>query len=501
MLDSLRFDHVGCCGNKWIETPNIDRLAEEGTLFECAYVDSPHTLPARTSLFTGRYTFPFRGWKDLEPTDILLSEVLMRNGYTTALISDTSPMFRSYGRGFDYVHWLRSQFYGPERLSLDEMFTAGSSDVEKLVEKYIGNYYGGGLYTEDRERILSGRAGLESYFRDRTRWKGDEDSCIARVVKAGIKWLESQEQKDNLFLWLDIWDPHEPWDPPSPYNRMYVDPEYKGEDIVLPNANVFVEGYLSEEEIRHILALYAGEVTMVDKWVGIFLKTVRELDLLDNSLIILLSDHGEPFGEHGVIRKNMTHLYEELIHIPLIIRHPDGLGKGKRIKSFVNTTDIMPTILDFFGIPESGGARFPPYFAGPLQMHGSSLLPLLSGEKESIREYAYCGYYVRHWVIRHREWKYMMWSPQHRSPMVYDRMGKPVTQSSAMLDKFFEFPKKPELFNLEEDLHEKNNLVDREPEIAESLDRELRRFVDTVQKTQPSQIPTRGERILKIYKF
>jgi len=213
--------------------------------------------------------------------------------------------------------------------------------IDRSVKVDVDKYYkGDGKDTECRVQ-------LEQYLRNRSWWKGEEDCFVAQVVKAGIKWLESQiaqGRTDRLFLWLDCFDPHEPWDPPSPYNRMY-DPDYQGKDIIHPIPRE-VKGYLSEEEVKHIRALYAGEVTLVDKWVGIFLDEVRKLGILDSTLLIFVSDYGEPLGEggwgHGIIRKARPWPYEELTHIPFILRHPDGVGKGKRVKGFVHTCDVMP---------------------------------------------------------------------------------------------------------------------------------------------------------------
>jgi len=206
-----------------------------------------------------------------------------------------------------------------------------------------------------------------------------------------------------------------------------------------------VKGYLNEAELNHVKALYAGEVTMMDKWVGTFLKRVRDIGLLDRTMVIFLSDHGIPLGEHGIIRKARPWPYEELIRIPLIMRHPEGIGKGKRIKALVETPDVMPTILDFLGIKI------------PETVHGSSLLPLISEEKEKIRDYAYSGFFNRSWSIRDEEWKYIHWLP-----------GPP------------SHPTKPELYNLKKDHEELSNLVDQESKTAKALELNLKNFVENL---------------------
>ena len=138
------------------------------------------------------------------------------------------------------------------------------------------------------------------------------------------------------------------------------------------------------------------KVTLVDKWVGIFLEKVKELGLWENSMIILLSDHGCPIGEHGIIKKVRPWPYEELARIPLLIKYPNMNG-GKRIEAFVETVDIMPTILDAINVKYDG------------LLDGESLLPTIKGEKERIRSFAISGFYERSWSIREEEYTLYLW--------------------------------------------------------------------------------------------
>ena len=175
----------------------------------------------------------------------------------------------------------------------------------------------------------------------------------------------------------------------------------------------------------------------MDKWIGVLLNCLRRTGVYDNSLIMLTSDHGAPLGEHGYIRKAAPNCYDELVHIPWIIRHPEGIGAGKKFDCFVNTPEIMPTILDFFKAK------------GP-KMHGESLLPIMKGEKESIRDFAISGYYKKSWRIMTKEWAYTHY-----------------------LTKGYE----DELFDRIKDHAEQKNVIADNPEVRDKLELQLRRFL------------------------
>lgn len=461
VTDSMRADHLGChplCqsyrGIK-VQTPNLDKLASEGTLFEEAYAESLPTMPTRRNWWTGRVGFPFQGWQPFENDDYLLSEVLWDRGYTSALISDTYHMHKpvyNCGRGFDTVVWIRGQEYDPwivdSSVSIDLMphhRLRGDDSDEMWRDRFIQN------------------------LRNASYRKKEEDYSVARVVNAAKGWLDEtvnrQGIQDKLFLWVDCFDPHEPWDPPQPYASMY-DPDYKGMEIFDPVPGT-TEDYMTPEEIHHTKSQYAGEITMVDKWVGTLLDHIRDLGLYENTLIVHISDHGEPFGEHGIIRKASPWNYEELARIPWIIRHPKGVGAGKRVREFVQSTDFMPTILDFLDIPQplvlpfsaprKSAQLFPQDVTlrtNTINLHGQSVLKLMSGEADKIRDYVYTGHHNQQWTIRSKEWSY-------HYPLV------PEASKTGG----------PELYHRSEDLTEQVNVADRYPDVADELELQLWRWV------------------------
>lgn len=466
ITDSLRVDHLGCYGSH-VQTPNLDALAAEGTVFLNSYAENLPTLPARRSFWTGKYYFHEAGWQPFSYSDYLLAEMLWDRGFTSALISDTYHMHKpvyNCGRGFDTVVWVRGQEYDP--WITDVAVDVSRSPVHRL------------RHGEGRESDEIWEERFAQYLRNSTVRKKEEDYCTPRTIEEAIRWLEqvTKNQKDHLFLWVDLFDPHEPWDPPAPFDRMYTDPEYTGPDLVDPVPGD-IEGYMTAEEVQHTRNLYAGEVSFVDKWIGVLLEALKDTGIYDDTLIIHTSDHGEPLGEHGYIRKARPWNYEELVHTPLIIRCPGGLGAGKRIDAMVQSVDLLPTILDIAGVtppeefiftePAQSGRSaniFPqdlPTHRLPVTFHGKSMKPLLTGEIDSLRDFAYSGHHNREWTIRDKNWSFLLPIDGSRPPELYDRREDPLEQK---------------------------NVIEEYPEVAEQLELELYRFVQKLrqEKENPS---------------
>lgn len=442
LADSWRWDHFGFNGNEWIETPSLDEFSKECAIFDNLYTEGLPTLPQRTAAFTGRFTFPFRGWGSLLPTDERISNILMANGVYPALIGDSLPLFMrgaGYTECFAYV-----QFIAVNRLARC-LKSASSVDLSRL-------------YPSGRE-VNSPH--LRNYLKQVASWESEEDHMMAQSVKAAVRWVDGYDRPQPFMLWLDMFDPHEPWLPPEDYWRRYY-PDYEGE--MLPTApDMRVDGfYLTEEEARCTRALYAGECTLVDKWIGIFIDHLRSKGLLDESLVIFTSDHGEPLGDgmwgHGLWRKFRPWPYEELAHAPLLVRHPQGNGRGNRFDTFAQSCDIGPTVLDAFGISPTEG------------MHGKSVLPVVLGEAETVRDFAVAGHHKNSpnlafgdsRSIRTKEWTYIHWPDRSRE---LEPEGKLLRNA-------------PELYQRDADLNEQDNVIEEHPEIAQELELKLRRFED-----------------------
>src|SRR3712207_2621756 len=193
----------------------------------------------------------------------------------------------------------------------------------------------------------------------------------------GMEFLEAASGDQPFFLVVDCYDPHEPWDPPEKYTSLYDD-GYSGPE---PFTSLYgSDDYLTDRQLQRMRALYAGEVTMVDRWLGRFLDKMEELKLFDNTLLVLLSDHGHALGEHGYTGKPSYALWPELTDIPFLIRHPGGKGAGHTSDFFASTHDVAPTILGFLGVePEQ-------------PMDGVDLCVLLEGENPDPRPHFTLGY-------------------------------------------------------------------------------------------------------------
>jgi arylsulfatase A-like enzyme len=353
ILDSLRKDHVGAYGNDRVKTPNLDALAGESLRFTRAYPESVPTVPARRAIHTGIRTWPFRnwvpqrgetffpaGWQEIPEDQTTLSEILLELGYETLLVTDCQHEFKAsmnFQRGFRVFDWIRGQEgdrYLPTMRVSDEqvqkMVVPGNDDhmVDK-VRQYLAN--------------TQGRDSEEDYF-------------APRVFNRAVQLLEAANREIPFFLVVDCFDPHEPWDPPEEYVRLYSD-GYDGPEPIVPNYGD--AGWIEEGELERMRALYAAEVTMTDRWLGNFLDKVDSLGFAQNTLLVVLSDHGVALGEHDATGKPFWALYPELIDIPFFIRHPAGAGAGQTSDYYASTHDVAPTVLSSLGIgvPEAMGGQ------------------------------------------------------------------------------------------------------------------------------------------------
>jgi arylsulfatase A-like enzyme len=390
-------------------TPALDRFASEAAVFERAYAASFPTVPNRNDLHTGRFTFPHRGWSALPADMPCLAEAMNRAGYATQFYCDTPnqvPM--GLHRGFAGWEWHRGQegdrFITDPRLEVD---------LGCAPEKLRGN---GNAYRQ--------------YLKNRSTWRSEEDHFAPRTMRSGMAWLQQHYEAERarpFFLWLDTFDPHEPWDAP-PFYADWYDPGYNGE--VLAHANYGRTDYMTDAERQNVKAIYAAEVSMVDKWLGRLLQQVDDLGFRSNTVVIHMSDHGHYFGDHGLQGKpfmELFWLYEGLVRTALTIRLPDGRGAGRRVPSPAQPPDVTATILSLAGA-ELPGAQ------------GRSLLPAIDGLAPT-RELAFTSRYpvlngnVTPCAITGEEWSYQFWPGAPEDERLYHLPSDPGQRHSLRAER------------------------------------------------------------------
>lgn len=438
----------------YARVPNLKKLAEESVLFRRAYCASFPTVPNRHDLLTGKYTFTYSDWAPLPKDEVVLPQIIKELGYVSMLIGDTPHIFKdgfNYDRGFDGWLWIRGQENDRYRTDPESIVLPCKPEKLRSVETTIQHMRNNAL------RVF------------------EEDWIPAKTSNAAIKWLERNYNR-NFFLYVDFFDPHEPWDPPEYYIDQY-DPNYKGEKVVYPMYGP--SDYLTKEELEHCRAMYAGEASLVDKWIGRILEKVEELGLWSNTALIFTSDHGFYLGEHGLIGKSivmgdvhgLTPLYEEVAHVPLVLRLPDSMmstKKGLKLDALVQTPDITATILELTGSNH--------------RVEGSSLLPLIRGESSKLRDFVISTPSIVHGpsgglrpTITTEDWSLILSSAEtqvgkNEYTLIVDgklRVLKPFGKIDT------------ELYNLERDKQQEKNLIDTHKEVALAL---KEKFIEMLRK-------------------
>ncbi len=412
LIDALRPDHLGCYGYKRNTSPNIDNLAKEGAIFTQAISQGSYTPPSLFSILTSAYpsthkvdTFGVSSNKKIKT----LPEILKTKGYYLGLISGRGGM---------------SEFNFPE--------------LEKKFDSF---------YPPHKKHILANE-----------------------VTDNAIQWLKLNKNK-RFFLWLYYIDPHTPYKPPAPYDKLYANDKFiKENNEHIPIADESREEGLSDEykvipritavkgitDINYYISQYDGEISFTDRQIGAILTELKRLDLYDNTLIVITSDHGESMGERNFYFVHGVNLYDELLKVPLIISGRNVIPRGKIINSQVRLIDIMPTILDIVNIQSNN------------IMQGISLLPLIREKDvpklDSFSE-GYEGYSEdrKHLTgIRTDKWKFI-------------EVHNVVTNTYTY-----------ELYDLENDPRELNNLVLGKPEKVNLFKKKIRDYTSSCEEIRKS---------------
>lgn len=389
IFDTLRRDAVGYYGDpaSWgpVNTPNLDAFATQSVAFTRAYPESLPTLCARRAIYTGMRTYPFHngdfrhikgdfvgtaaGWGPIPEDQTTLAEIFSEQGFRTGLISDLYHQFKpskNFWRGFDQWTFIRGQETDAARSGP----APSQEEVDRWIPKEFQEFHGKLLHAMRSgftHRWFS-RAILQN-MNDRV---SEEHWFNAQVMQQAGLWLQQNLDAERLFLTVESFDPHEPWFVPEHYRRKY-DPSDGPEQVISPYAEV---PDLPKHLLTRTRANYAGLVEMTDRWFGHLMESLRVTGVLDDALVVVTSDHGHDLGERlGYIGKRGYPSAPETIDVPLMIRHPKGLGAGTKCDAFVQHHDISATLLEAAGIeppvPIDGRSFYATAFEGgpPIRDH------------------------------------------------------------------------------------------------------------------------------------
>ncbi len=359
LLDSLNRHLIGPYGGREFDTPNLDRLTRRSVRFDRHFTGSLPCMPARHDILCGALDFLWRPWGSIELWERPLTIPLRRAGVVTQLISDHPHLFETGGENYhcDFTAWdyLRGHESDPWKTRADP--------------SWIG--------TPDTSRDWM------AYERSRTWFRAEEDFPGPRTMAAAADWLTRHAPHHERFLlFVDEFDPHEPFDTPEPYASMY-DPDWEGPHLIWPpyTRSASADGLVDARQAVQLRASYGAKLTMIDRWLGRVLDAMDAADLWRDTALVLCTDHGHYLGERDAWGKPALPIFEPLGHTPLLIAWP-GASAGQQAALTTNV-DLHATLLDVFGVESEH------------RTHGVSLVPLLTGEATGVRDHVLAGYWGR----------------------------------------------------------------------------------------------------------
>lgn len=326
MFDSLNRRMLESYGCDWVKTPNFMRLAEHCVTFDNSYVGSMPCMPARREIHTGRYNFLHRSWGAIEPFDDSMPELLKHNGVHTHLVSDHYHYWEEGGMNYHtrYSTWdcVRGQEGDPWCADMRPFDIPDSIPTQR------------------------GEEWVRQDWRNRRAMPQEEDMPQPTTFGKGIEFLRQNHQQDNWFLTIETFDPHEPYFSAQRYKDMYPH-EYNGPHFDWPDYCPVKE---TPDQVAHLRYENAALVSMCDAYLGKVLDEMDALNLWEDTLLIVNTDHGFLLGEHDWWAKCAMPFYNEIAHTPLFIWDPRSRCQGERRQALVQTIDLAPTLLEYFGV-------------------------------------------------------------------------------------------------------------------------------------------------------
>lgn len=371
ITDTFRYDNLGQRAERPVRTPELDRFSSErASEVTGFYAGSFPTIPHRTDVATGVLGWPHYPWQPIDrsgPNHV--AGLLNEEGYTTQLICDCPHLFKArFHDRFDAAFQHRGQEGDRALLHLNDPIQT----------------------TVPPEKTRTHPMFRDHPLADLHAWHNRNPRCESELFPAmtgntAIRWLEENYAAGPFFLWVDFFDPHEPWNAPEYLVRRY-DPDYDGTPMIHPNYGPDAD--YTPEELRNLWAHYAAEAELVDRWVGRVLQKIDDLQLWDDSIVVVTSDHGMSVGDHERTGKSNIHptdarfwpIYPEIGHVPFLIAGGE-VPQGKRAEVLGQPIDILPTVTELAGVE----------LDPPQPLEGKSLVPCLVGSDTSHREYVVSG--------------------------------------------------------------------------------------------------------------
>ncbi|WP_156253091.1 sulfatase-like hydrolase/transferase [Pseudactinotalea terrae] len=435
--DQQRFSALAAAGNPEISTPNLDRLASQGALFESCYVQNPVCSPSRASLMTGRYVHSHGLWSNgvaLPPHERLFTKALAESGYDCGLVGKLHLGACFGGRtearlddGFRVFRWAHDPYRGSSENAYHRWLRASRPEL-----------YAAAL--DPSSDVTFDSMPTEAHY---SRWIGQET----------IDFLRHDREKDKPFCFIaNFFDPHHGFGAPNEYLDRYR-PDSLSRPATTPDelatkppifAEASARSYAGHakgfaeytpEQLQEVKATYYAMVSLVDDEVGRILTALEEEGLAESTVVIFTSDHGEMLGDHQLMLKGPM-MYDVAVRVPLLVRWPGHIAAGQRRSELVQWVDLAPTLLEVAGLPAADAHQ------------GTSLLGLVTGDGTWTRDWALSEYRdsghpydppVHTTMLRHEDWKVVV---HHGAP----------TTDRARTGELYDLARDPdELTNLWED--------------------------------------------------
>jgi len=430
VVDALRQDVLGCYGNEHVQTPHMDRLAEEGVLFADAMVQAPFTWPSFGSFLTGKY--PRRH-----------GLIKMAPGYTLPA-NLTLPEYFHGGPREDGAPFEGEDMVGAAFMTGTLSHGSGlSRGFDYYFEAMVGHEL-----VDVHSRWSTFRSGLLPWLYKNKLHQQRDKLLVANVAKG---WFRENAGRRFVAL-VHYYSTHTPYDPPAEFRDLYCDPDYDGpiSAFYASHREAIERGEYAPTpaDVQQIKDLYYGGVTQADHMIGEVVEELRAQGVLDDTIVIVTSDHGESLGErHGGKKGLWEHnfMYQDNLRIPLLMRWPGGLPAGHVVDGIVDSIDVLPTLTELVGLKALPHATDPSSEAAAVdRVDGISLLPRIRGEVEMVRSYSFAenGMFRS---IQDERWKLILrW--EHASPEGFQGAFEA------------EEGRRPRFFDLESDPLEEDNL-------------------------------------------